>query len=208
MKSLFDSVSQSNKYCNKHINTHTHLAGLDKDNNPQSIFLPGLKTSIEKSVTALTQTLGNKRQDNKRTDEKRRRRRQRPEGILKKRKGEEEKCWFTIPGTDDQFVLAGVKGQLWVIHRALRLEPEDPWLHLWRGEADRAQHNSEPIRAQCLWLQLSEGGWGISGAQRAPQNTPRLMCNLLRQPVFLLPPFFWLFAFLFIFIDLAWAFVM
>lgn len=36
----------------------------------------------------------------------------RPEGIKKKKKNAEEKCWFTIPGTDDQFILAGVKGQL------------------------------------------------------------------------------------------------
>lgn len=37
---------------------------------------------------------------------------------------------WRLPGTDDQFVLSGVKGQLWVIHRALCLEPEDPRLHL------------------------------------------------------------------------------
>ena len=35
-----------------------------------------------------------------------------------------------LPGTDDQFILAGVKGQLWIIHRALCFESEDPRLHL------------------------------------------------------------------------------
>lgn len=49
----------------------------------------------------------------------------------KKKRGERaNKLRYGLPGTDDQFVLARVKGQLWVIHRALCLEPEDPRLHL------------------------------------------------------------------------------
>lgn len=149
---LSNSVSQS------HINTltyteiqtctqaHTYLAGLDRDNNPQSIFVWVLKTSIEKLIITHAmhqQTLkkmGNESQDNKRTDNKRRR----PRGRRKDRGGEKDKkrkqtqIKAAIPGTDNQFVLSGVKGQLWVIHRALRLEPEDPGLHLCRWQ-HRAQ---------------------------------------------------------------------
>lgn len=53
-----------------------------------------------------------------------------------------------LPGTDDQLVLPRVKGQLGVIHRALRFEPENPRLHLCHRQ-DRTGHR-QPIGAQRL----------------------------------------------------------
>lgn len=55
--------------------------------------------------------------------------------------GNENKQMRLLPGTDDQFVLPGVKGQLGVIHRALRFEPENPRLHLCHRQ-DRTRQQS------------------------------------------------------------------
>lgn len=52
-----------------------------------------------------------------------------------------------LPGTNDQFILARVEGQLWIIHCALCFEPENPWLHLCR----KNKHQ----RTQILWVYQS-----------------------------------------------------
>lgn len=47
-----------------------------------------------------------------------------------------------LPGTDDQFVLPWVKGQLGVIHRALCFEPENPRLHLCHRQHKKRQQSA------------------------------------------------------------------
>lgn len=52
-----------------------------------------------------------------------------------------------LPGTDDQFVLPGVKGELGVIHRALRFEPENPRLHLCHRQDRTGQESANQSAA-------------------------------------------------------------
>lgn len=60
--------------------------------------------------------------------------------------GNENKQTRLLPGTDDQFVLPGVEGQLGVIHRALRFEPENPRLHFCHRQ-DRTRQQSANQKA-------------------------------------------------------------
>lgn len=116
--------------------THTGLGltkTMDLETISKAIFLWLLNTSIEKLIIThatrqqTPKRKENERRDNKRTDNKRKRWAREDRD---KRQRKKHKHRYGLPGTDDQFVLAGVEGQLWVIHRALRLEPEDPRLHL------------------------------------------------------------------------------
>lgn len=56
--------------------------------------------------------MGNERQDNKRTDNKRKKPKGRKEDGARIKIRKENKLRYGLPGTDDQFVLSRVKGQL------------------------------------------------------------------------------------------------
>lgn len=75
-----------------------------------------------------------------------------------KRKERERKttAGYGLPGTDDQFILAWVKGQLWVIHRALCFELGDPRLHLCqRYHKTQTFMTADDSGADELWVQTA-----------------------------------------------------
>lgn len=111
-------------------------------------------------------------------------------GAATPRKENEKRQTRLLPGTDDQFVLAGVKGQLGVIHRALCFEPENPRLHLCHRQ-DTATHVSQSERS-IYDSRIDESS--ASKNHRLPERPDSLIYRL-----FFVLPFFSPFSFSFFF---------